>query len=209
MSEQSNSFEKPGLSDTDRISVLLEECRALYGLLRFRLDAMDQRLPLAGGVLITVLSGLLSMPSDMARVLLLALPSAIVWLGRMTVTHARSKEDVKTHIVGLEQRINEIAGQDLLAFQSRHPGRGHVGGRTGMATVVAVVTLCVTMLAACGYLFGVLVASIFAQLAYGTFVAVLGLYLTVLAWDLRRYRCPGPETRVPAFGSEPSDTQHL
>ena len=198
MSEQSNSFERPGLRGKERIDILLEEYRALYGLLRFRLDAMDQRLPLSGGVLITILSGLSSMPADMARVLLLALPAGIVWLGRMTIAHARSKEDVKSRIVELEQRINEIAGDDLLGFQSRHPGRGEVAGRTGMATVVAVVTLCLTMLGACGYLFFLLVASRPAQLAYSAFTAVLGLHLAFLAWALRRYSRPSGSQPVPA-----------
>ena len=38
------------LSDETRLRVLLEEYRALHGLLGFRLAAMDRHLPLAGGV---------------------------------------------------------------------------------------------------------------------------------------------------------------
>ncbi len=185
MSEQSNSLERPGLSGKERVDVVLEEYRALYGLLRFRLSAMDQRLPFAGGVLIGVLSGLSSLPVDMARVLLLALPVAIVWLAQMTVVHARSKGEVKARIVQIEWRINEIAGESLLEFQSRHPGRCHVGGRTGMATVVAVVTFCLTMLAACGYLFGLFVASTQGLSVYYAVLSGLGLYLIQLVLELR------------------------
>lgn len=189
MSEPTDSREESsGLSSKDRIQVLLEEYRALYGLLRFRLDAMDQRLPLAGGVLISVLGGLSSMPPDVRQVLLLTLPAAIVWLGRMTIAHARSKEDIKRRIDELEQRINEIAGEELLAFQSRHLGRNRVGGRTGMATVLAVVTLCLTMLAACGYLFGASAASTSVMLGYDAFITGAGLHLAFLAWGLGRYR---------------------
>lgn len=188
--------EAPHLDDRDRIHVLLEEYQALYGLLRFRLDAMDQRLPLAGGIFIAVLGSISSMPSETQRVLLLALPASIVWLGRMTIAHARSKEDIKRRIDELEQRVNAIAGEVLLAFQSRHPDRlRHVAGRTGMGTVHAVVTLCLLMLASCGYLFGRTAAPRTSILAYEAFVVGTGLYLLFLAWSLRRY--PG-RTSPPA-----------
>jgi len=180
--------QKPILTRQDRIQILFEEYRSLYDLLRFRLEAMDQRLPLAGGALITALGTLSSMSPETKHVLLLTLPAAIVWLGRMTFAHARSKEDLKRRIDELERQINGIAGEELLAFQSRHPGAiGNVGGRTGTGTVWAVLTLCLTMLGACGYLFAATRSSRVAILSYSGYVAGLALHLVIQVPSLRRY----------------------
>lgn len=177
------------LTGQDRIQILFEEYRSLYGLLQFRLEAMDQRLPLAGGVLVTTLGALSSMSPETKHVLLLTLPAAIVWLGRMTVSHARSKEDVKRRIDELEHQINRCAGEELLAFQSRHPDAfRNVAGRTGIGTVWAVLTLCLTMLVACGYLFGADRPSRVVFLAYVAYVAGLAVHLVFQVQSLRRYR---------------------
>ena len=46
---------RAGVSVETRIQVLLEEYRALYALLTFRLTAMDRRLPAIGGALAAAL----------------------------------------------------------------------------------------------------------------------------------------------------------
>lgn len=176
----------------DRIGILFEEYRSLYGLLHFRLEAMDQRLPLAGGVLITALGTLSSMSNETKQVLLLTLPAAIVWLGRITVAHARSKEDVKRRIHELERQINDIAGEELLTFQSWHPqSLGHVGGRTGLGTVWAVFTLCLTLLLGCGYLFNASHAVGWPRVAYGAYAVVLAVDLFLQVLGVRGYRYRG------------------
>lgn len=202
MPTDDNSQDDPCLDDRDRIQVLLEEYRALYDLLRFRLEAMDQRLPLVGGVFVAVLGSLPSMPPEAERILLLALPAGVVWLGLMTIAHARSKEDIKRRIDEVELRVNDIAGEELMTFQSGHPDRfKHVGGRTGMSAVYAIVTVCLAMLAACAYLFGRAAGPTAATMIYAAFVASVALFLLYSAWNLRRYRYPG-RTPPRAAGGE-------
>lgn len=133
-----------------RIEVLLEEYRALYGLLQFRLSAMDRRLPTAGGALWAALSSTPVMPPDTRQVFLIGLPAALVWLVLSTVQHARSKEDHLRRIDEIERMVNSLAGEELLVFQSRHPNRAELpGGRTALNTTVGVLAACMTMLVAC------------------------------------------------------------
>src|SRR5437667_5396464 len=86
------------LSERERILVLVEEYKALYGLLAFRLGAVDRGLPVAGGALGAILGGFTTMPPDMQVVVLLTVPVALIWLLRTTVSHARAKEDVLRRI---------------------------------------------------------------------------------------------------------------
>lgn len=64
------------LGDTERVRVLLEEFRALYALLLFRLAAVERSLPVAGGPLAAILSGSTSLAHEAQRVVLLAMPAA-------------------------------------------------------------------------------------------------------------------------------------
>lgn len=107
----------PPLGDTERVRVLLEEFRALYALLSFRLAAVERSLPVAGGTLAAILSGSTSLAHEAQRVVLLAMPAALLWLMRTTCAQARSKEDVIRRIAELEGAVNRIAGEELLAFQ--------------------------------------------------------------------------------------------
>lgn len=144
------NLEPERLDARDLIRVLIEEYRALYGLLSFRLAAVDQRLPLVGGALMAVLGTVGSLPSAAQFSVLLAMPMALAWLLRLTVIHARSKEDVLRRIDEIERHVNQIAGEELLAFQSRHPSRARtISGRTGMGTVSSVLSFCLAGLLGC------------------------------------------------------------
>ena len=135
-----------------RIQILLEEYRALYSLLTFRLTAMDRRLPAIGGTLAGILGSATAMPDQARLSFLLGLPIAVLWLFLSTVQHARSKEDHIRRIDEIERLINRLAGEELLVFQSRHPNKArHAGGRTGFGSVLAVLSVCLIMLGACMY----------------------------------------------------------
>ena len=136
-----------------RIQILLEEYRALYSLLTFRLTAMDRRLPAIGGTLAGILGSAAAMPDQTRLSFLLGLPIALLWLFLSTVQHARSKEDHIRRIDEIERLVNRLAGEELLVFQSRHPNKArHPGGRTGFAAVFAVLSVCLIMLGACMYM---------------------------------------------------------
>lgn len=178
------------LGERDRVEVLLEEHRALYGLLSFRLSAVDSRLPVAGGTLGAVLGSFSALPPDTKLVVLLLMPPALTWLMRTTVNHSRSKEDVLRRLDEIERQVNQIAGEELLAFQSRHPNRGrNVSGRSGSSTVFAVLTCCLAGLASCGLLLCTTPA-VGEPLAwsYWTLLAVSAIDQIRAIVKLRRYR---------------------
>lgn len=138
------------LNAADRIGVMFEEYRALYGLLSFRLAAVDQQLPVVAGALMAVVSSIDALPANPQLAVLLAVPVTICWWMRTTVAHARSKEDVLRRIDEIERLVNQLAGEELLAFQSRHPNRRRaVGGRTGVSAVSSVFALSLAGLLGC------------------------------------------------------------
>lgn len=101
-----------------RIDVLLEEYRALYALVQFRMTALDRRVPLAGSTLAFSLGGAFIAPLHVQIVVLVVLPLAVLWLVRTTINHARSFEDALRRIEQIEVRVNELASEELMAFQS-------------------------------------------------------------------------------------------
>jgi len=83
----------------------------------------------------------------------MALPITLVWFVQTTVNHARSLEDLFRRIEEIERHINNLAGADLLGFQSSHPSRGKaIGGRIGTGTAFTVTAGAGLLLAACFYL---------------------------------------------------------
>ena len=181
-----------------RIQILLEEYRALYSLLTFRLTAMDRRLPAIGGTLAGILGSTTAMPDQARLSFLLGLPIALLWLFLSTVQHARSKEDHVRRIDEIERLVNRLAGEELLVFQSRHPNKArHPGGRTGFGSVFAVLTVCLIMLGYCWYSArfppALLARSdVFAYLVY--LAATAAVMLVAIARLSRyRYRRPPPE----------------
>lgn len=183
-------FDSRTLDDRDRVGILLDEFRSLYGLLSFRLSAVDSRLPVAGGALGAVLGSFRALPPDTRSVVLLVMPPALTWLMRSTVNHSRSKEDVLRRIDEIERQVNQIAGEELLAFQSRHPGRGRtVSGRSGSSTVFAVLTCCLAGLASCAFLLGTTVlVTPPIWWTYWSLLALSALDLLRSVFRLRRYR---------------------
>lgn len=186
------------LSESERIGVLTEEYRALYGLLSFRLAAVDRRLPVAGGALGAVLGGFTALPADSKLVVLLAMPPALTWLMRTTISHSRSKEDVLRRIDEIERQVNQIAGEELLAFQSRHPNRGQkVSGRSGSGIVFAVLAFCFTALASCAYLVGPMVGlSANLLTTYWVLLLATGTDIASSVVRLRRYRYHKPPSEA-------------
>jgi hypothetical protein len=189
-----------GIGLETRIQVLLEEYRALYGLLTFRLTAMDRRLPVAGGTLGAVLGATTAMPDATKTAFLLGLPAALLWLFLTTVQHARSKEDHLRRIDEIERFINRLAGEELLLFQSRHPNRRKSpGGRTGRAEILALLSTCGVMLAASGFLVThpvELLPPILLPAYYG-YTSVCGCLMMLGTLQLRRYRYRRPPPGVP------------
>jgi len=179
-----------GLSDRDRLDLLIEEYRALYSLLLFRLSAMEQRIPLVGGLLATILGGIPLFPAEVRVPALLGVPLALLWLLNTTVNHGRSKEDLLRRIDEIERSVNNFAGEDLCVFQSQHPGQADaIGGRTGMGTNMIILTFCLLMLGGCDFLFrSQTVSNGRASAWYTVYVGVMAVLHIADTWRLRFYR---------------------
>lgn len=133
---------------------MLEEYSALNQILRFRLDALERRVPTLGGALGVVLGSIPVLPAETQVISLIGLPATTAWFLLTTVSHARAKEDVLRRIDEIERSVNTIAGEELLVFQSRHPSRGpSVAGRSGVTAILAVASACLLLLIGCGVLF--------------------------------------------------------
>ncbi len=194
----------------ERIKVLFEEYQALYRLAEFRLSSLDRRALAAWAALTAFLTTFTALNSDAQAALLFGAPMALLWLLRTTINHARSFEDALRRLDEIERLVNRLAGDDLLAFQSRHPSRGGaVGGRTGTETVLTVLATSLVMLTACGFLFyrheradpGPFYPAVFyGYLAY--LVAVACHYLSAVT-ALRKYRYQKARSDMP---SEPAES---
>jgi hypothetical protein len=179
------------------IRVLLEEYRALYGLLRFRLEALDRRLPLAAGTIGVVVAGIPSMPPESGFVMLLILPPTVAWLVATMASHARAKEDHLRRIAEIELSVNEIAGRELLVFQSRHPGRGRfVSGRSGRTTLLAAASGTLAVLGGSGLLFHARHPPTLSLYAYFGYLILAAAAVVGSLLRLRRYRYVKPPSRV-------------
>jgi hypothetical protein len=134
--------------------ILLEEYRALYALAQFRMGSLERRAPIAGVMLSAFLGSVTILPPEASLIFLLGLPLALLWFVRTTIIHAKSFADLLRRIEAIEHRVNQIAGEDLLLFQSTHPSRRiAVGGRIGREVTRSVVIGCLMLLAGCVYLF--------------------------------------------------------
>jgi len=191
------------VSTETRIHILLQEFHALYGLLTFRLTAMDRRLPAVAGTLGTMLGCTTAMPDPTRLAFLAGLPLALLWLVLTTVQHARSKEDHVRRIDEIERMVNRLTGEELLVFQSRHPNRArYPGGRTGFASVTAVLTVSLIMLAACVYSVQTPVALLTRDpfKTYAAYVSTCALLMLLAVVRLGRYRyLRPPHDGIPLF----------
>lgn len=138
------------------VPILLEEYRALYALAQFRMGSLERRAPIAGAMLSAFLGSVTILPPEASLIFLLGLPLALLWFVRTTVIHAKSFADILRRIEAIESRVNEIAGDELMLFQSTHPSRRlAVGGRIGREVTRSVVIGCLMLLAGCVYLFSI------------------------------------------------------
>lgn len=181
--------------------MLLAEYHALYRLAEFRMASLDRRVPLTGAALVAFLGSVPALPGPVGLVLLVFVPASVIWFVRTTINHARSFEDALRRIELLEQRLNLIAGEELIGFQSTHPSRGKAtGGRTGTETIEAVGLASALLLGSCGYVAGFYEGlGPAGALAYCGYLAAIAAY--VLAWlrHARRYRyAAATETEPPA-----------
>lgn len=182
-----------------RIQILLEEYRMLYSLLTFRLAAMERHIPAIGAVLVAVLGSAPAMPKETQFALLAALPIALAWLFLATVQHARSKEDHIRRIDEIERLVNQLAGQELLVFQSRHPNRARLaGGRTGQASILSTLIVCLVLLLACSQSMSTLRALPNGNEVnlYELYLSGLALVMLIAAMRLSRYRYKRPPQRA-------------
>lgn len=185
----------------ERIQVLLEEYRALNTLLVFRLGALERRIPTLGGTLSLLLGSVPVMPPLPQAIFLMGLPAATAWFLVTTVSHARAKEDHLRRIDEIERIVNRVAGEELLVFQSRHPGHDRmVGGRSGVSAILAVFSACLMLLVGCVVLFGALSHPLHAfGPLYQGYVALTAAGMAVSVVRLCRYRY----TKPPAEPSPP------
>jgi hypothetical protein len=171
-----------------QIEILMEEYRQLYELVRFRLSALDQRVPLAGFALIAAVAGIGTLTVSSQVILLIAVPLSLVWWYQVAAQHALSFTDALRRIAEIEQRVNGLGGTPLLQFQSSHPGRTQVGGRTGQRTVQAVLAGSAVVLAACLPLGNEALHGSPWLLAYDAFLAGTAAALVIQARSFVRYR---------------------
>ncbi len=186
-----------------QIQVVLEEYRAMYGLLMFRLDVIDRRVPAVGGTLAAILASATAMPEDTRIAFLLGLPLAAIGLIQSVCQHAQSKEDHLRRIDEIERLINALAGEVLLVFQSQHPNRRRQpGGRSGFGTVLNVLTAVLILLGACSVVAGradLLRESAFLSGYYGYLVALTAVAIGIVG-RFRIYRYERPlQTESPIF----------
>lgn len=177
-------------TEADReLSALVEEYRALYDLVVFRMSALDRRAPVTAGLFGVAIASLQAMPASTQLFVFIATPLALMWLMRTTVNHARSFEDVVRRIEWIEREVNRRVGKSLIGFQSTHPSRGvYVGGRTGRESVLAVFGSTMLLVAGIGYQF-------FVTAHGGTWINAAYAALLILAfaasirelWKLARY----------------------
>lgn len=171
-----------------KLTALIEEYRAMYALVLFRLAALDRRIPVAGATLAAFVGTVTALPLASREVVLVGIPVAAVWLLRVTVNHARSFEDALRRIESVEQRVNTLLESEVVGFQSRHPSRRRsVGGRTGQESIRAVLAAGILMLAGCAYLFAADHDREAAQL-YLAYVGLISVYMLAFARRLLHYR---------------------
>ncbi|MBX3394303.1 MAG: hypothetical protein KF841_02945 [Phycisphaerae bacterium] len=151
---------------------------------------MDQRVPAAGGLLGVVLGSVPVVPKETQLLFLAGAPACLAWIAATTFGHARSKEDHLRRIDEIERHVNQIAGEELLVFQSQHPNRQAVtAGRTGAAAIMAVASACLIAFAACAFLFQTQTnVPPPLAMAYNGYVLVSAGYVAVAFRSLRRYR---------------------
>lgn len=173
-----------------RLSILMEEYRALYELVRFRMTSLDKRVPIAGSAVAVFLGSVIALPADARLMVLVTVPAILVWTMRSTINHARSFEDAVRRIDEIERMINSQIGEELLVFQSSHPSRGRqTGGRTGFETIVSVFLMSLILLGVSGCLFLRYGPGSFKMhVWFACYLSLTIIYLMFSIRNLKRYR---------------------
>lgn len=166
----------PATTRTELVQIALEEYRQMHALVLYRLQVLDQRIPLTTAALTAALGSVVVMPELLQFGLLVGVPLAASAVCLSTFNHARSLQDAISRIAEIESSVNRLTGREVLGFQSTHPGRNSVGVRTGRLTSDLVLAACL-ILFACSYF---LAGSIFDWPTY-TRIAHLLLLLLLAA----------------------------
>ncbi|MCR9294081.1 MAG: hypothetical protein NXI32_15255 [bacterium] len=183
------------LEAAQRIEILLAEYHSINELLLFRLNVLDRRLPAAGAFITLGLAAVGSLPFHTQTVVLVCTPMFLLWLTRTTAQHAKAKADNLRRIAEIESSVNEIANEELMQFQSRHPNLGSTpAGRTGQATIATTTYGSVVVL-----LFSVVIFHQYSReipaLLFDLYVVIslVGIATAPLSVASYRYRKPGPK----------------
>lgn len=173
-----------------QIDILLEEYRALYGLVQYRIASLERRVPVAGVAFTAVLGIANLLPDHVRFAFLVALPIVAVWFVHTTMNHVRSLEDLLRRIEAIERAVNKLAGKELLLFQSRHPSRGEfVGGRVGAGSANAVAYATLLLIGICATLFlGDPPHGSEFLIAYGTLLVLVVVGVLAMVHRVRGYR---------------------
>lgn len=152
----------------------------MYGLLLFRLHAMDSRLPFATAGLGGYLTAIATLDGAAALAFHAAAPLTLHWFAASTASHARSKADVLARLREIEAALNQRARSPVVRFQTRQYARyGAAIGRTGtsaMLSVLGSVVVCLVSSVALIDLTGPLKA------AYAGYAGVVGLLVGRTCW---------------------------
>ena len=177
------------LGDKEAVAAQMEEYKALYSLVVYRMTSLEQRLPLAGALIAAALSSVPSLPKATQTLALLGLPVVLFLILQSTVNHARSFEDVLRRIEDIEKDVNKIAKRTLLSFQSRHPSRHRaVGGRTGTLSVRWILITNLLLYGMALGLFWGLILPMRFFLGYSAFIAGMSVLSLAEVYMLSKYR---------------------
>lgn len=179
----------PMLSDGKRLALLIEEYKALYTLVVYRMTSLEQRVAVVTAILAATVTASASLQTNFQLPVLIGLPVVLLFLFESTINHARSFEDILRRIDEIERAVNSIAQEVLLAFQSQHPSKGKaVGGRIGSLSVRYVLIIATMLLLGGSLAFRGLALSLWVEAAYSGICIVILIYMAFLYRKYLRYR---------------------
>lgn len=188
MPDQPQTPPVPLAARAELVSTHLEEYRQLYTLVLYRLQVLDQRIPLAAAALTATLGSVVVVPASLQIALLVGIPISVVLLFQSTLSHARSLEDALSRIAEIEASVNGCLSDATLQFQSTHPGRREVGGRTARETADAVLLASLLIVLGCVWFVRGVVFDPISLMAYDLAALFVAFSLVKGRTDLQRYR---------------------
>jgi hypothetical protein len=169
------SAQTPRLTDDQRIGILLEEYKVLYSFYTYRISSVEQRILIVLLVVSTALGLLTQVSGGLRVVLLVGLPLVVFYISRQGVLHVRSFEDSLRRIELIERRINGIAHEELLLFQTTHPSKQIPGGRGSKDMIVTIASLSLIILVGCAYIFWLENTNKTEDILYIIFLVIIGV----------------------------------